>query len=294
MSTNNTYTIKQLRDLAKQQGYKVACLFDSKDKKVNNYNTLQTAISKQLDVIENRLKSPVLPDGIYFVGMCEKYGRGQIVDKYAVIKGAGLSNNGVQTYQVVQQSSPSENVLTYESALAMQQQIAELKSDNRFLTENNKLLQDKINTLEADLKESENSLSEYVDDSGNAKKSDLMALGEKAGGWLKDIAPMLTPLADRYFDLKEKKIALEEKKIEAGGKTKTEKKVAQKKLEVGSKAFLDYIREIAEDEDKEDELDKCLDLLEANFPDQYVSICEELDLFEEEEEEEEEEGEKND
>jgi len=285
--SHQTYTIKQLRELATEQSYKFACLFDSKDKKVNNYNTHQMAISKQFGVIENRLKSPVLPDGIYFVGMCEKYGRGQIVDKFPIMKGSGLSQNA-NHYTILQpNNSQTENVLSYESALAMQKENAKLENQVNFLTQQNLLLQDKINDLDSELKESVTTLSEFANPDGTAKVSPLMEMGKNAGTWLKEISPMLAPLADRYFDLQEKKIDLEAKKIEAKTNPKQNKPVAEKRIQVGSKEFLDYVRRLHEENDEE-ELNKCLDLLEQNFNEQYVEICEELDLFDDDDEKSEE------
>lgn len=288
MSTHNTYTIAQLKKLATEQNYKFACLFDNKDKKVNNFNTLQTPISKQFTIIENRLKSPALADGIYFVGMCEKYGRGQIVDKYPIIKGSNLAENG-HSYTILQpqQTHATENVLSYESALAMQKENAKLENRVQLLEAQNVLLQEKIDELEEDLKESTTSLSEYVDGNGNPKTNPLAEMGKNAGAWFKDVAPMFAPIADRYFDLKEKQIGLEEKKldIKKGIHKQPAKKMEEKKIAVGSDEFLNYIRKLHKEEEEE-ELNKCLDLLEQNFPEQYNDICEELDFFEEEEEEE--------
>ncbi len=181
MTTTTIYTIKKLRDLAKEQSYKFACLYDSKDKKINNYNTLQVAISKQFDVIENRLKSPALLDGIYFVGLCQKYGRGQIIDKFPVMKGSGDTIAALTHYTVMsEQQKSTENVLSYESALAMQKDIARLENENHFLNANNVLMQEKINTLTAELKDCEDTLSQY-EVNGVPVKSGLAEMGDRAG-----------------------------------------------------------------------------------------------------------------
>ncbi|RTK97624.1 MAG: hypothetical protein EKK64_01045, partial [Neisseriaceae bacterium] len=128
-----TYSIKQLKTIAAQQGYKMAALETSKGERVQPFNKISVPINKQLDTITNRLMADLFDDGIYYVLMAQTINKSKSADRYPIVKGKlnpddlkEPTNTPSQPITIVQ---PAQEVLTYEAALKYQQTISDLKND---------------------------------------------------------------------------------------------------------------------------------------------------------------------
>ena len=62
-----TYSINQLKKLAKEQGYKLAALENQTGKRLQSFNKLTTKVDTQLNTIATRLQSEIYEDGIYTI-----------------------------------------------------------------------------------------------------------------------------------------------------------------------------------------------------------------------------------
>lgn len=266
-----TYTLKEIKAIAKEQGYSFACLFNNEGDKIVNFNNTKQNILDKLIEIEKKLNSKIISDGVYFVGLANKLGKGQHIDKLAVLKGSNLAQGNQQGTVIIQQAQPAESILSYAAALDYQKQISSLEYDNKFLKQQNDLLQKKINELESELKEVE-TLSESSENKGG-----LTDLIKDSGGILKGLAEAALPALDRYFDIQQKRIELEEKKLMLTAPKKQQAPAAPKQIEIGSKEHLQLIEKAYNDENEE-ELNKHLDALEQHLPDLYLQVMEKLNL----------------
>lgn len=264
-----TYNIAELKKIAKEQGYKRAALEGADSTRHLSFNAMTVKVDKQLDNIFTRLKSDVLPEGVYNVLMAHSIAKSNTPDRFVITKGKVspevVQAAAAQPQIIIKEVEKATSVLTWEKALEMQNTISKLTAENETLKFQNNELQKQIEELEAEADESEGG-----------------GLSEGAQGLasiLKEQAPVLTALAERYFDLEEKKINLRAQQKPStppqGGKRF---KRADSQMEIGSKQHLDYIEKLF-NEDSE-LLDSELDKLEAYNYQLYKEVMDKLGLTE--------------
>ena len=186
------YTPTEIKAAVKQQGYKTAALENNKGERIQQFNSTRTStIAKQLELIHKRLQSDVFEDGIYYILCASSIQNQKRPDKYPIIKGkfnqSMLNDNG-NTHQPVIIQSPSQDVLSWEAALSYQKQISDLTN--------------KVNQLQLELNNAQILLEEFENEEtnlGDAPDTSIV-------GYLKEVLPSILPMADRYFDLEEKKL----------------------------------------------------------------------------------------
>lgn len=270
------HTLKEIQDIAKN--YKLCTIEDMNGKKITTWNNIKKPVKEHLADCLSRLKLDIYPNGYYQVCFAQAVRfQKDHSEKYIICKGTPPSEPPQYNPQQNKNgmNDNKNDLLSVTSALNYITQIAELKTENNRLTMENKQLKDEIAVLEADLEEyeREDGLAE-----GN-KTTDTMQ-------FLKEQGPTLMNALDRYFELQDKKLVLEEKKIDKGLISNPKKNVVRrevKKFEPGSVDHLNYIRLLYK-EQKEDLMNKEIDKLELLAPEQYQAICTELNLFEDENE----------
>lgn len=270
-----TYSIKQLKTIAAQQGYKMAALETSNGERVQPFNKISVPINKQLDTITNRLMADLFEDGIYYVLMAQNINKSKSADRYPTVKGKLNPNDLKEPVNTPSQPitivQPAQEVLTYEAALKYQQTISDLKNDIARLELEKTSLQEQ---LQEALDENELSGEEM-------QPSNLQT-------FLKEALPSVTPILDRYFDLEEKKLNLlqlkqERKPIQRSSSNKSEhKKIIP--IVTGSQQHLELI-ELYYNKKLDDKLSKELDKLEDFDYELYKQVCNKLHIEIEEEEE---------
>lgn len=264
------YTFKQIRAIQAENEFKFAALENSDGKKIILFNTSPTAKTKileQLDIIEKRLKSSTLQDGYYFILFCNSIQQcKKDYEKFAVLKGKAEDAAPIQNAVLIQEKS--ENVLTYEAALNYQKEIAQLQFDKQILEGVNDDLKTKLDELRKELGER-----------GEAENS---AFSEKN---VSSFFESIIPLADRFFDM-------EEKKLNALANKKTATRPLKKLIRVGTAEHLKLIQDLY-DTGKDNEFNAQMDLLEKNNKELYNDVLTELGMTEEEENEEQEQEETN-
>ena len=191
----DTPLIKKLTDT----GYQHFSLCNGEGKKIVSFNPEKKNVTKKLDEIKKRYAN--LPDGLYQLLCNWNYGGAGSPDIFLLKKGnAPVENvNPVPGPNKPLRERNTENVLSYETALTNIQTIAELQALNRELTSENARLNKELDELETELTEFQNKpLSEGEP-------------GGAMGKWLSEIIPVLSPIADRYFDTENKKLSIQER-----------------------------------------------------------------------------------
>ena len=268
-----TYSITQLKKLAKEQGYKLAALEDSTGKRIQSFNKLTTKIEPQLNTILNRLKSEIYEDGIYNVLLSRTINNCQEPDKYQVVK--GTLKPAIIPVISEQPTPKAAEVLTWEGALKMQQEIADLKGQVQQLKFENNLLQSELDNID------ESDLGEGTDQSNPTE------LKSGTQTFLSETLPSLLPILDKYFEQEDKKLDLKKLELAAKARKASRPQPVRKPIEIGSQEHLKII-EFYFTNKQQDKLDRELDKLEAHNESIYLQVCKALGIEIEEEEEEQE------
>ena len=289
-----TYTLADLKKTVRSQGFKMAALRAPDGTRIvsfNKYNPKSKDLDAQFKIIETRLKSGLYPDGIYYVLLAHNIVGSKNPLEFPIAQGklSAAELAEIEKKQMpltpVTVVPPQEQVLTWNSALQMQQEISDLKNKVNLLELEKKNLLEQIAEMEA---EEEETLAETEVTQNPLVKS------------LADLVPTLASLADRYFENEDKKIELERLKVQnqsQAPKSNNSQPKGRKIVPIGSRDHLQLIENLYNEENDE-ALNIELDKLQVKNPVLYDKVCKELGLFEEEEqpqqtqeeEEEEEEG----
>lgn len=192
------YTLEQIKKLATEQGYKFCQLtgMDGAEFVPWNPSNYSGGFAKRFEDIQKRLKSPTVPDGLYII-KCKVQQKTSITpDSFTVQKG-DLDSEQV-TKIIVEQANPetlSESQMTITEVIELRVSNQLTTAENERLKTENEELKEKVATLEADLEEAD---------------EDTLSQGPNhIAEYLKELGPTFVPIADRYFDLEERKLELE-------------------------------------------------------------------------------------
>lgn len=268
------YNWKQLKEICGQQGYKLAKLEDSQGNNMTSYNKITYSITKQFLVIQNRLRSEILPDGIYYVCLATKINNSNNPDRYPIQKGRASNVPEIINRNVLNDREhftlEKNNLLTQESALKMLTEISDLKAQVRELQIENNYLQLEI--------------EELTDGKGldeDEKDSPLIQFA----GILKEQAPTIVASVSEYFKLQNRKVDLQEKELELKLKnTGGTKKEGFQEVKVGTPAHVAVIKMYSQ-KGNEKKFNEEMEKLKPVNKKLYDQLVKEL-VGEEEEEEE--------
>lgn len=280
-----TYTLPQIKKLIREQGYKMAALRGPDGEKIvpfNKYNKRAQDLDAQIKLFETRvLKTDIYPDGVYYVLLSHNIVSSKNPKEFPIVKGKlsateleASENKRMPLTPVIVEKEAS--VLGWDSAVAMNAEIANLRARVAQLEFELKEERLKNAELEADL-ESDDGLEE-----GEVQNPIMKTLS--------DMAPVLTAALDRHYAIEEKKLDLEKLKLESSRQPKQRPATqpAKKMVIVGSQEHLDHIERLY-NSDNEDAFNAEMDKLQAKNLDLYNAVMERLGLSDEEEEETEEE-----
>jgi len=265
------YDLKKLESLCKD--YKYLSIQDVNDHKIQPFNQQGTNIKEQFKKCVQRLNSEAVPEGYYYFCFANSLRQSGNPDKFIYRKG-NVSADALSDHQkfIFPNGTSKNELISVQSALAYITQIAELKTENNSLKMENKALKDENVVLNAELEEayrSEDAEEEEGVGEGKGPLSDVKS-------FLNDQGPTIMGFMDRFFELQDKKLNLQEK-IYASGNGKPQKKRIIKKMEPGSEEHLNLIRKLWKDDD-DDRMNKELDILEEKNPEAYKLICVELEI----------------
>lgn len=269
MNFEKVYTLKELETIVKD--YKLIKVEDLNGKVIQCYNKINVKPEVHIKTCLKRLSSPIHPEGYYYLCMAHSIGYSKQPDKYLFTKGNAPKEMPATTQNNAQAFSSNKNdLLTVSAALNYISEIAELKNKVFSLETENKNLKDENAVLNAELEEMEREgegLSEK-------KPSDTLE-------YLKETAPTILNALDRYFELQDKRLSLEEKKINTKQQQTQQTIKRTIKIETGSPQHLNLIRSLY-NKGAEDKLNIELDKLESANNELYLQICNELNLIEDE------------
>ena len=275
---NNTqlikeYTIKELQDLSKN--YKLCMIEGLNGIKLTTWNPIKIPIKDHFNKCVERFCSKITPDGYYYFCFSQavRFNKDGST-KYLIKKGTPPQ---LEEKPHNEMQNNKNDLLSVTSALAYITQIAELRVSLQVAEMELKRVKDENAVLEAEIEEYER--EEGLSDN-------------KTNGiteYLKETAPSLMALADRYFEHQDKKLNLEQQRIDKGINTPIQKENPPKQpikrnikvFESGSEEHLNYIRLLYNNQNEE-QLNKELNKIEITHPIQYQNICNELNLFEDE------------
>lgn len=267
-----TYTLKEIGEYV--PNYKFLKIEDLNGKVICSWNQPAKKINEHFKECIKRMNSAIIAEGFYNVYCCNSLKNQKNADTFIIQKGEPAQEQAANLSEHLKMNLPGSknDLISVSQALAYITEIANLKVTVQTQELEIKRLKDEITVLEAELSELD--------------REDLNAEGLKEGApasdlvsYLKESAPALMGLADRFFTHQDKKLELERLKLEKQNKPKLIKKVVIKKpnIETGSAEHLQLIRSLADsgtDEQLNDELDK----LEAYSPELCKQLCEELNL----------------
>lgn len=259
-----TYTLSQLKGIARDQGYKLAALETPDGNRIASFNQLKVKVDKHLDTLFNRLKADVNPDGVYNILLAHSISKTKTPDRYAITKGKvnqdtlSEAERRMPLTPVIIEKQP--NVLSWDKALEMQQTIANQQSEIAQLKMT-------VQMLETQLQEEE---LEEGEAQGQMQQNDLFS-------FLKEAVPSVIAAADRYFDLEEKKLGIAEQRKLNGKTNGTRKQFTQ--IEAGTQPQLDLIDSLYKN-NQDAQMNRELDRLEEVNPELYKQVIARLGLDE--------------
>ena len=188
-----------------------------------------------------------------------------------------VDENGKGTpYQIINQM-PSKNdyekILSYPEVLNLQMELTTL----RF----------KLSTTEGELAKANATINELE---AEIKELEAKGLGEgdanSPAKWIEMLGTNLLPLADRFFNIREKEIALAERGIRPSQQQQKQKQQRQQQPpkfpEIGSDDFNKWLDVLAQASDKD--YNYTMSIVKKYSPAHYDAIVAELESEEEEEE----------
>jgi len=190
-----TYTLEEIKKIVKREKLKHAGLFRIDGTPLLRMNSNSIKVETQLQKIDERLNSQLLPDGIYVIKA--KYllnVKDEIPAEFNVKKGATLSENTT--------SHSNIEIRSFEAALSDQTKIIRLETENKSLI-------DKIAALEKELFEIKSNPPAAPEEEEEEEEEETLSESQ-APSWLQQMLTIATPLLDKHFELKQRKIELEE------------------------------------------------------------------------------------
>lgn len=278
METNTHTPNKQFFDELIEKGYKSFSLADNDGNGILPMNQSTVSPLNKTKEIINRFKT--LPDGLYVLTCSHTFARNYKKDSYILKKGnQNLSELKPIQINVPEQKNKSEKMA--ENLLSIDEAFKNIK-ENATLTAENEVLRTRVKDLEVKLSELENEFDEKEMSEGEEPN--------KVGHWLQTIMPTLSPLADEFFKMQNRKISLEEKKLNYRNPVqKPLRKSQQKKMQYPDinneqelNSFFDYLEKLSDSD-----FEKVLVYISTDNPDLHELIFTEFYGDEPEENEEE-------
>jgi hypothetical protein len=152
-------------------------------------------------------KLPSLPDGVYIFQAQDSLSPGAF--SHRLLFGKGKYD---ETQELTISEPPAKSqalpMLSVENALKNVQDSAKATAENEYLKKENEELKRKNEELSEKLKALEYLQTEEEEDGMEEEPE-----GPELTKWLNNTLPTLLPLADRYFDLEEKKLELQKSRL---------------------------------------------------------------------------------
>lgn len=269
-------------------GYKSFAVLDMEGNRLVSYNNTKTTPADKAKEIIQRFK--LLPDGIYQLLAQYSFSRTLKPELYYLKKGNAnalhLSEYAapVPTMRKTKEEKTTDNVLSLDAALSRIEELSKLRAECE-------VLRQRVKDLEIENAELQSELDEKGEDLGETETPNPV------NNWLQTIMPTLAPLADQYFQTKNRALDLEQKKLEALQTGVRKKKIIKAQPMDQTRypdinnpselnGYLDYLETITDEQ-----FNREVEQLATEYPDLYEIVVSEFFPDEETEETETEETE---
>lgn len=259
-----TYSIQELKKISQEQGYKICSLENSQGEKIQPFNVPTKAkLTQHLDTITNRLKTDLYPDGLYYIVLNTYVANSKGAKKFPIVKGTYTDTELKEQTVLIPKLIPTQSheVLTWDSALKLHQELTDLKSEVKQLQYENNLLQQQLEEIE-DVEP----LNEGL------QQNSIIS-------FLKETIPSFMPIVEKHFELEEKKLNLEHLKL--NNTVNLKKSNTRIKIIPGSQNHLNLIEHYF-NTNQDEKLNIELDKLQNINQDLYKNVCDKLDIQENE------------
>lgn len=232
MAKKNVYnTWSDLERAVKSGDFKHVKLQDSDGGDLVSFNSNVNKISFADNLKKIQKKITAMDDGLFIVLCQHRFGKGVTPQKFLFGKGSYT----LSEEKPHQEEKHVEPALSVKSALENVEKSSKAMAENDYLKKELSELKAKFEVLEEKYKKEISELTAEIDDLNDTIETLEEGEGESSGGdgmktmadFLKETVPSVLPALDRYFDLKEKKLNLEQTKFlaENGYEIPTLKKI---------------------------------------------------------------------
>ncbi|MCH7850940.1 MAG: hypothetical protein IH845_04830 [Nanoarchaeota archaeon] len=195
-----TYDIEELDKIFEEDTYSYVALYNDANKVLIHYPPNTTPKKDRWQTVKKRLQSKGLPDGYYQIKGKGSPDKKVTADVFYFKKG-DVEEKDLPITQLADPPEKVDHVLTYEAAIKSNKDISELTAEISRLKMEIKQKDECIEDLELDIKDFE------------IENEELSERGNSGGGkqYLEDLMTAAIPIADRYFDLENRKLAFKER-----------------------------------------------------------------------------------
>jgi len=206
----NTYKLDDLKKISKEQGYKHVRLTDETGVEIVKFNPASMTVDARIAEMSTRLKSPALDDGL-FCFEAKVYNRKDVQpDKFYIRKGKVPVHVDAKTEApLVVVPTDKDHPLTYDQALKAQKSIATLSADLADMERQRDHWKKEYDSLISEV----GRIMEEGEDEEDVPMSEGNFMTENMQKFLGQLSENLLPIAERHYDLKEKKLQIEEGKV---------------------------------------------------------------------------------
>lgn len=252
------HSIDEIKAIFKDQSPKFVSLKNAEGAYIVHWNQPKHPAADRFNEIISFLQKKSVPAGVYFFCTRTSVMKSAQELKYPIsIKGAKLSEAAADPVPPVTQSvwsfHQALDIISERNRLQLlcdlkDQEIAQLKAE--------------IYALEADIEELEN-------------KPPALAEGDaNAASWIKDLKETIAPLADIFFEQRDRQLSIEEKKAGIDRSAKLRKVVRDDGGMLPSDPGYQKYFEAIMSSGNESHINQELDFLESHHPAIYKRVCE--------------------
>ena len=196
-----TYEITDIPKIISEGGYKYCALYSQAGNKIIPYNSNRIDVQDRCKEIIRRIEKGGLPDGYYCIKCKTSYSANATADNFYIYNGVFEDQVIEPTATIIEEKEVSPNVLTYESALKLNVELASLKLEN-------KNLKNQIEKLEFELSECND--METLEDGPKTSMEHLKDMAE-------NLISIGAPIMDKYFQNKQMELQLKAQSIQIPG-----------------------------------------------------------------------------
>lgn len=200
-----TYTIDELDKIFEGETYPYVALYSDANKVLVHYRSNTMTKKEGWEKVKQRLQGVGLPEGFYMVKGKSSPDKKVTPDVFYFKKG-NPDVEPLPTAQLAEAPPKVDQVLTYDAAIKSNKEISDLTAEVSRLLLEIKQKDECIADLEADLGDSEIETRQLAEQQnvGNGQQ------------YLKDLMVAAVPIADEYFKVRNREIALKEQQMNGG------------------------------------------------------------------------------